>query len=184
VRCFIGIPMPQTYQQGLERLVDRVRPGLRSRMSWTKPGNWHLTVKFLGEVDEILVEDIKTALSGVRFARFAIRAGSAGYFPNIRRPRVLWVGLSQGADQCSELFVSVEQALEPLGIEPDDHPFRSHLTLARIRQNKGDDWEELLKSIRSQPWGEFVCDELVLWKSDLGPHGPTYARLMTRKAES
>ncbi|WP_147819823.1 RNA 2',3'-cyclic phosphodiesterase [Salidesulfovibrio onnuriiensis] len=183
MRCFIGLPMPPRCQQGLERLAKDLKPGLRSRLSWTRSATWHLTLKFLGEISESTASAVREALAGVSFRSFPMQAGGPGYFPNERKPRVLWLGLAQGAAQCRELFSDLEEALSPLGIEPEQRPFRAHLTLARIREDRGDDWKALLGRVRGQEWEPFSCDELVFWKSDLTPQGPVYTRLLTRRAE-
>lgn len=182
MRCFLGIPMPSSCQQALGRLVDEVKPGLHSRLSWTRPENWHLTLRFLGDVEEKRVEEVRTALARMTFSPFTMQAGRPGFFPNDRKPRVLWLGLDQGAPQCRELFHRVEDLMEPLGMSKEKRPFRAHLTLARIRQDKGDDWKEVLRSLRARQWPPFACRELVFWKSDLGPGGPRYTRLQTCEA--
>ena len=169
LRGFIGLPLPETWQQGLARVTLRLSGELRSRISWTRPGNWHLTLKFLGEVDEARLPDLSDlsdlsglpglsdlsdlpglsdlsdlsdlirALRAISFAPFALAVGRAGGFPQAGAPRVLWAGLTQGQAESARLAAQVEQALVPLGFAPEERPFAPHLTLGRVRQASQDD---------------------------------------------
>lgn len=81
LRCFVGLPLPESWQAGLARVTVRLSAALASPVRWTRPGNWHLTLKFLGDVEEACVPDLVRALSAVAFAPFALRPGRAGFFP-------------------------------------------------------------------------------------------------------
>ncbi|MBU1229805.1 MAG: RNA 2',3'-cyclic phosphodiesterase, partial [Proteobacteria bacterium] len=81
MRCFVGLPLPESWQAGLARVTVRLSAALASPVRWTRPGNWHLTLKFLGDVEEACVPDLVRALSAVAFAPFALRPGRAGFFP-------------------------------------------------------------------------------------------------------
>ena len=181
-RCFVGLPLPESYRQGLEKAREAAS-GLRSRLAWTRPGNRHLTLKFLGDVDEAVLPGVADALAGVCWEAFEMRGGGAGVFPSQggpgrpRPPRVLWVGLDRGAAHCARLARSVDLALEPLGFGPEKRPFRAHLTLARIRRPERDDWDALARDLAGLPWPAFTAREMVLWRSVLSAEGPTYTRL-------
>lgn len=174
MRLFIGLPLPPAYQEGLARLRQAMAPLLASRLAWTRPGNWHLTLKFLGEVDDVQLPAVATALAGLAWEPFALRAGGAGAFPNDQRPRVLWLGLTQGAEACARLAAAVEGSLTPLGFSPETREFRPHLTIARVQDAKRDSWGEALDVARAAHWPDLVMERLVLWQSVLGPHGPRY----------
>lgn len=185
-RCFVGLPLPGDYQQGLERARKELASVLRSRMSWTRPGNWHLTLKFLGDVDQALVPEIMEALSGIQWEAFAMQGGGAGVFPpqlppgpgrRRRPPRVLWVGLEQGAAECARLSGAVDRALEPLGFEREQKAYMAHLTVARIKRPQSDDWDRAVRVAAGLPWPAFSAREMVLWRSVLSAGGPTYTRL-------
>lgn len=132
-RLFIGLPLPEAYQLALEALTTVLRPHVRSKCAWTKPCDWHLTLKFLGDTPIVAIPAIQAALSAVAWEPFAFTAGGGGFFPSALRPRVLWVGAGQGGRETCALAASIESALAGLGMAPDARPFTVHLTLARIK---------------------------------------------------
>ena len=177
LRCFIALPLPASYQQGLEQLTAKLRQGLRSRITWTRTGNWHLTLKFLGQTPESGLDALKVALSSVAFEPFLLQAGQAGFFPNDKKPRVIWTGLIQGADQSRELAARIEDAVEPLGFAREQRPFRAHLTLGRVKDGARDDWRKVLETARAAEWPPVEIREFVLYRSELTPQGPRYTRV-------
>jgi RNA 2',3'-cyclic 3'-phosphodiesterase len=174
LRLFIGLPLPQSYQEALGRVQSEWGPVLRSRLSWTKVGNWHLTLQFLGDVPLPMVESVQEALGRVRFPGFLFQAGRGGFFPSLRRPRVVWVGIGPGRDNCVELAQTIAGALQPLGYGPDRTLLSPHLTIARIRENRDDSWETLKLELDDLHFPEIRMERFFLWKSDLSPKGPTY----------
>lgn len=183
VRAFIGVPLPEEYQQRLEALAVW-RERLSSRTSWTRPGNWHVTLKFLGDVNESLLPNLEAALRSVPVPSFSFRAGGGGVFPPSGRPRVVWVGVKDGRDELEQLAADIESAVVPLGFTPEDRPFRPHLTVCRVRKAERDDWSALLGELEAQSWPEVPVEGFVLWKSRLRPQGPEYVRLSEYGATS
>ena len=177
MRVFIALPLPETYQQGLARLTRELAGRLHSRVTWTRPGNWHLTLKFLGDMPEDRAKRAGEALSTVAWEPFTLQAGGGGFFPDQRRPRVLWTGLAQGGTRAGTLARGVDQALEPLGIEPEKRPFRPHLTLGRVKRDEKDDWDRVLEMIQAAQWPPVEMGEFALYRSDLSGSGPRYTRL-------
>lgn len=173
-RLFIGIGLPQSYQDLVRPFTDTLSTNLSSKVSWTKPGNWHLTLKFLGDTEESAVPAISEALAAIDLPAFVMQAGGAGVFPNLKRPRVAWLSLEQGAQECVILAQAVEDALYPLGIERENRTFRPHLTLGRIKRLARDDWKAALDKAGKRPWPEFTVDRFFLWKSDLKPTGAVH----------
>lgn len=197
LRLFVGVPLPEDYQQQLQALRDAWKKRLSSKMSWTKQGNWHLTLKFLGDTDEALLPELCEALAGVRWKPFELQAGGGGVFPPLRedrpmRPKVLWVGLRQGATEATALSGAVETALVPLGFAPETRPFRPHLTLARIKMASARDaapgrdgqggWQALLAGLQAMDWPGCSVDSFILWQSRLLPEGPVYTPLASLAA--
>lgn len=176
LRLFVGLPLPEEYQKGLERVRDKWSARLASRMTWTRPGNWHVTLKFLGDVHPNSVSDVTYALSKVSFAPYRFCAGGAGFFPNARRPRVAWVGLIKGGDQTARLAGAVEAALSHL-FEPESRTYNPHLTLARVKVAKKDPWEEFVEDLKEIVWPEIEMARFVLYSSVLGRTGPKYTEL-------
>ena len=187
MRAFIALPLPAGYQEGVAALARELARDIRSRVSWVKPGNWHLTLKFLGDMPEPRVRQAAEALAGIAWKAFTLRAGKGGYFPSPKRPRVLWTGLGQGGDESAGLARAIDQALEPLGIEPERRPFQAHLTLCRVKQDrKGeagpDDWAGILERVDATQWPAVQIEEFVLYQSILSGKGPTYSRIQSYPA--
>ncbi len=182
MRLFIGLPLPESYQESLAQLQERLKRLVRIRVGWTKRGTWHLTLKFLGEVAEDRVAGLGAALGGLRWPAFSLQAGSAGFFPNPARPRVLWAGLARGAPECKTLAEAVELACMDLGFEPEERPFSAHLTIARIKDAGRESWREVLAAAAVWPWPEALMDRVVLWRSELKSEGPVYTALAEGRA--
>jgi 2'-5' RNA ligase len=188
MRTFVAIPLPEIYQKALVEIVKRWSPRLKSKMSWTKHGNWHLTLKFLGETPEEQLADIKSALEAVEFTPFAFRAGNGGFFPPLagRRPnpRVMWVGCQKGKTETATLAAKIDAALEPLGFARERRPFSPHLTVARIRRAEDDPWREIMDDLAEIPWPTLTIDRFELLQSELSPKGPAYSPLAEVKARA
>jgi len=183
LRCFVGLPLPEAWHQALDRVVARLAQRLASRISWTKPGNWHVTLKFLGEVDVSRLPELSAALAGVVFAPFALELGLAGQFEQAGRPpksgpKALWAGLGLGAEEAARLARQVDQALAGCGFKPENRPFRAHVTLGRVKDAAaGEEWGVVAEELGRESFGAARVERLVLWRSILGPQGPKYAAL-------
>lgn len=188
LRLFVGVPLPVEHQEGLERIRQVWGRRFRSKLSWTKPGNWHLTLKFLGETPSEQVEAITAALAGIRFSAFTLQAAGGGFFPPAGgrepRPRVLWVGLAQGGSACASLAKQVDGALQGLGFAPETRSFAAHLTLARVKDAQPDVWSDFLKDLQETVWPPITVERVLLWRSELGPGGPRYTSLYELLANS
>ncbi|MGE4298775.1 MAG: RNA 2',3'-cyclic phosphodiesterase [Desulfovibrionaceae bacterium] len=177
MRAFVGVGLPQAYQDGLRQVRQAWMPRLASRLAWTRPGNWHVTLAFLGDVAATSVEGVCAALATVAAAPFTLRAAGAGFFPDARRPRVAWVGVAQGGAALAALSAQVWRSLEPLGFVAEQRPFAAHLTLARVRPAARDPWDVFAAEVGGMAWPEVVVDRFCLWRSDLDQAGPTYTAL-------
>jgi 2'-5' RNA ligase len=177
MRLFVALGLPEAYQQSLAELTGRLSNRLNSKITWIKPGAWHLTLKFLGETKPHDAEAVRKALAAVRFDSFPLRARGAGFFPGPQRPRVIWVGLAQGAGECASLAQCVNQALEPAGFAREKKEFRPHLTLGRVRRDLRDPWKEVASEIEGVAWPQIRIDDFTLYESLLTPQGPVYTPL-------
>lgn len=187
IRCFVALPLPEIWMRGLDALCGALSRRLASRVSWTRPGNWHVTLRFLGDVDRGRVDAVREALRTVRFAPFAMRLGAGGGFAGgfaggHGAPRVLWLGLAEGCDPCAELARSVEAALAPLDFAPEARAYRPHVTLGRVRRGEPvDAWEDADGEIALALAGALAAPgrvgEMAFLSSVLGPDGPKYAVL-------
>lgn len=182
-RCFAGLPLPEDWRAGLARVCGRLASRLASRIAWTQPDNWHLTLKFLGEVETARLPGIEAALAGIAFAPLDLALGAAGSFAAGRAPRTLWAGLAQGGADVSRLAEQVEAALEPCGFAPsgagrDGLKFRPHVTLGRVKDAAaGEKWGLVDRELGAEAFAPARVGELVLWRSILGRGAPKYVAL-------
>lgn len=143
-----------------------------------KPENIHITVRFLGNITPNMVEKIFEELRKVQFTPFAIGIHGIGAFPHLRYPRVLWIGITEGADQLRSIFDQLEPRLRGLGFAPDTRGFSPHLTIARVKSGRNK--AELVKCVTENADHEFgvvKAECLRLKRSDLTPKGPIYSTL-------
>ncbi|MEM3699515.1 MAG: RNA 2',3'-cyclic phosphodiesterase [Candidatus Bathyarchaeia archaeon] len=143
-----------------------------------EPKNIHITVRFLGNITMPMAEKIHEEMKKVQFAPFDVKIQGVGAFPNLRYPRVIWAGITQGADQLRSIFNQLEPRLRSLGFAPDPKGFSPHLTIARIKSGRNK--AELAKCLISNANYEFGvvrAECLRLKRSDLTPRGPIYSTL-------
>lgn len=174
MRLFLALPLTEDARQGISHHLRRVLAHpLPGRV--VRPENWHLTLRFLGEVDETAADRVIREVDAAgRGPAFPIRWGSLGAFPRPRRASVLWLGLESGAVEAERLAAVVEEAVEAAGFPPEDRPFRSHLTLSRLRPDQ--DVTPVLEAV--PPVGlSMMVDRVVLYRSHLGPGGPRYEQV-------
>lgn len=177
MRLFIGIPLPGEYARIIGEIQGRWKVRLASKVTWVRPELVHLTLKFLGDVDQSRVAGIVSAMEAAARESFGARGGVGGVFPDRGAPRVVWVGLDRGGEECAECFRCLDDGLVRAGFAPESRPFRPHLTVARIKApDRGDDWSGLLRDL-SQGWPEFAVERIVLWQSVLSACGPTYRKV-------
>lgn len=143
------------------------------------PENVHITLKFLGEVSDGSVPAIegvmRLAVKGV--SPFEVRLVDIGVFPNERRPRVVWVGLT-GSERLARIASALEAGLEPLGFPMEKRPFSAHLTLARVREGFRPDLAGYIEKHRGRDFGSFTVEGIKLKKSVLTPSGPIYSNVL------
>lgn len=126
-RLFVSIDVPDDVKQSLSRLTSDV-PGAR----WLEPDEIHLTIRFVGEVDGLVFDDVLAALDEVRVAPFSLALRGVGHFPPRGEPRILWAGIER-SDALRALHDKVESAVVRAGVEPERRKFAPHVTLARLR---------------------------------------------------
>jgi len=172
-RVFVAVPLPAEVRLALDdRVQNHTMPG-----KVAPPENWHLTLRFLGNIDEVAYErfvaELDTADLG---SRFRVALGGLGAFPNPKRATVLWVGVTQGGDELSELALTSEEAAQAAGLPPEERPFRAHLSLSRIRPQV--DVTDLIASFGDTGIG-WRCETMVVYQSHLGSGGARYEPLET-----
>jgi|SRR5215475_6435791 len=178
MRTFIAIEIPSEIKSALTALQNELRRA-GADVSWTKPENIHLTLNFLGEVDESRIGEVEKVCvdSAHEFQPFALGLGGAGVFPNSRQPRVLWAGLSGNIEKTAELRGRLEDRLELIGFEREGKDFQPHLTIGRVKSNRKTRELLALMDARPLPALSFTVSEIVLMKSELHPAGARYSRI-------
>lgn len=178
IRTFIAV--------GIDRAVRDRAVALQERLAlaevpvkWVEPENLHLTLLFLGEVDERDLIKVCRAVENVCrvHAPFTLSFASTGAFPNTRRPRTLWAGIEEGTEELIALHDALEPPLQDLGCyRREDRPYSPHLTLGRV---KGDEESEALAAALTKHvgWqgGTVQVREVLVMSSELRSEGPTYA---------
>lgn len=136
-RVFLAVALPEAAREAVAGEVGRLKP-LDWPVRWTDPDNAHLTLHFLGEQPRERVELLRLGLPAVVAAHeaFALRTGNLGAFPNVRRPRVLWLGLFGPTHRLEALHADLGATLRELGFDAPEEPFHPHVTLGRVR-NEG-----------------------------------------------
>ena len=179
VRCFIAVDLaPEVLGHigALQRQLSAANADVR----WVRPQGMHATLKFLGSVDSQRLPSLQSSLTAAVGSHPPLRlqAQRLGAFPNLRRPRVLWVGV--GGKGLAELAHDVDVAMQPLGFEPEARAFYGHVTLGRVNSRRG--WgalEELFKAHMDDDFGATDVRSVVLYQSKLQSGGSVYTALWT-----
>ncbi|MCL6640552.1 MAG: RNA 2',3'-cyclic phosphodiesterase [Candidatus Rokubacteria bacterium] len=149
-------------------------------VAWVAPENLHVTLKFLGSVEEERLTAVGEALASVASAArgFELAVAGLGAFPTPTRPRVVWAGIAGGAEPLASLAAAVEVALEPLGFPREKRPFVGHVTLGRVREpRRAPGLARALTAAADRAFGRTAADRLTLMRSDLSPRGARYTPL-------
>jgi 2'-5' RNA ligase len=175
IRTFICIEVPETIKERIASLQQELRRS-DAQISWVKPSNIHLTIKFLGDVPASKIETVRLAVERAASSinKFEIEVGDAGCFPAPRNPRVLWVGLTNLPEGMKQLHIRVEDELAREGFERESKRFSPHLTIGRVRAPKGASRvaEDLIaKGFEPE---RFQAREIIIMRSDLNSKGSTY----------
>ena len=186
IRSFIAIELPEEVKSGLDRLKGEMKETEYTFVKWVGSEGIHLTLKFLGNIPFKLVTEatsaIKEASEGI--SPFHLELSGLGAFPNLKQPRVVWVGIWGEVDKLLRLQQNIDFALSPLGFAKEERPFVPHLTLARVRQGASSiqikNFGELVASAtlkQVQGSYSFEVGAISLMRSQLTPKGAIYTRL-------
>jgi 2'-5' RNA ligase len=183
IRAFIAIDIPDDVRAAIEEAQARLkRAHVGVKISWTKIDNLHLTLQFLGYIEETVVDQIKAGLQSVagEYQPFELPVHGAGAFPNETRPRVIWVGCNDAAGRLKALAQSVQAAMQPLGFEPEHREFSAHLTLGRIKVPRPDTaLTRAVESLKNTAFGTLRVEAIHFVESQLHPEGSIYSKLST-----
>ena len=180
IRSFIAIELPEAVGSLLGKVQQNLR-ALHLKAGWVHPQNIHLTLKFLGNITTADIDKVGMAMKAAAedFKPFTLTVGGIGFFPGIKRPRVIWVGVGGQTQALFALQRSLEDRLAAAGFPKERRSFKGHLTLGRFR--KGPDSAAISRVIQEYTdigKEEFNTRQIVLFKSELKPSGAVYSQLL------
>lgn len=176
-RLFLALPLPATAQAELRSLMHALKREA-SEVRWVRPEQLHITLRFLGDVEEAQCDPLINAMTQItEAAPFSFNLAGLGAFPHRKQPRVIWTGVTQGHNEVVSLAARVENLVTSCGLPKEDRPFAAHLTLGRVRE-PGDFaafWQAADRmNFVGQPAA--ASDVRLIW-STLTPTGPVYREL-------
>jgi len=184
LRAFIAIEIPLGIRQAICKATSNLRQGSGALVRWVPTENMHLTLKFLGDVSPANVELLTQMLRAEAdlFSGFEIQLGGLASFPNLKRPRVIYVGI-QAPAALEALQRGIDAASRRLGYESEERGFSPHLTIGRVRQTvTGAEQQQIRRALEVtniDSLGTARVDSVHLYKSDLKPTGSVYTRLFS-----
>ena len=189
MRLFIALDIDDAIRHQISRFIDGVS-GFAPEARWVKPESLHVTLKFIGEQPEPMVEQIKHALSAVKAAAMPIHFRGYRFFPTAKSPRFFWIGM-EADPELSSLAATIDETTATLGIPKEDRAYSPHLTLARGSGGSGSPrWrkedgpnrsfqhlQQKLAALPTPDFGTMTAHEFFLYQSKLSPKGSTYTKL-------
>ncbi len=182
LRTFVAVEITQPIRRRAGELIAALA-GASADVKWVEPHNLHLTLKFLGDVPQQEIARVcqATARGAAEVESFELDVRGAGAFPQAARPRTVWLGAGEGAEQMVVLHDRVETALAKLGYREEHRRFQPHLTIGRVR-GAGSGIAELGRLLQQQAdfaAGRMTVSKVTLFASTLTPDGPIYELLGT-----
>ena len=190
MRLFVAVEI----DAAVARVIDECSAALkrdalshapRARITWVPSERLHLTIRFIGEVDDDRVDTIADALKPALTTKaFDLACEGAGAFPASGHPRVLWIGIAGGVESLAALEREVSGRLTSCGIPRETRQYRPHLTLARVRDATGLRSGPLMEGCATRRFGTSHVDAITLFQSRLSPQGPTYVAIQRTRLQS
>ncbi len=178
IRAFIAVTLPETIIEKIGLIQERLKK-TKADIQWVKPGNIHLTLKFLGYINLDELAKLKGGLekAAEKFSPFFVTVEEIGGFPSIDKPRVIWIGISQGGELLKVINRAIEDNLAESGFPRAERSFQPHLTLGRVRSAKHK--ETLIKEVTKErvSIGGVRVNKISIYKSVLTSQGPVYSLL-------
>ena len=182
MRLFLAIPVTVAARGAASAIAGDVRRGLAARaIKWVEAENLHVTLRFLGEVDATRVIGLQSLLTPPLATRcFSLVLGGAGCFPSAGLPRVLWIGVSDGAAKARAVFAELEERLSSLEFPREARVYTPHLTLGRVREISREEGRRVRERLAqvAAPLATSRVDRVTLYRSHLTPSGSRYEALM------
>ena len=178
IRTFIAVDLED--EETIARIVQIQREikATGNGVKTVEPENLHVTLKFLGSIDEALIPEIERVLSNPEVPAFEARLVGIGAFPNPVRPRVIWIGFDEGREELAELMRWTDTKLRTLGFPKESREPEPHLTIARVKRLRNrESLRKLFTALVSAEVGVMQVSEIRVKKSILRPEGPVYETL-------
>jgi len=179
IRAFIAVDVSQDVRGKIHRLIQSAQRKIDGT-NWVAPQNLHITLKFLGDISLNGLPELTRALTETvtPMEPFELEFGGCGAFPDLRSPKTLWIGCTNGAKKLEQLAQAVEESVVSLGYSRENRRFSPHLTIGRIKKQANPlEVSKLFESNASQDFGTTLIDEVVLYSSELTRQGPIYEDL-------
>ncbi len=180
MRLFVAVDLDQAVRAAAADVARRLAPVAEhgGSVGWVKPENMHLTLKFLGEVDDARVPEVAARVKApYDVAAFDVSFSGVGLFPPSGPVRVVWIGMTAGVEPLQALQQEVEARLGPLGFPAETRGFQAHLTLGRFRIPAPRSIRAAIEGVRAGNVGACRIDHVTLYQSRLSPRGATYTPL-------
>lgn len=178
MRAFVALELPKQLRDRLGEATRALSTG-GAKVRWVHQDQMHLTLRFLGDIDEAQAERMKQAVrdaAALQPEAIRLGVGGLGAFPNRRNPRVIWVGISEN-DALKRVQASLDRAAVEIGVAPEDREWTPHLTLGRVKfVERRSPLLKRLKSVRVETFF-YLTDTITLYESTLTPEGPVYRPL-------
>ncbi len=178
LRCFISLELPEELKKNIYGYIEKLKAA-GADVKWIPPENLHLTLKFLGNTQEELLKDINERLFSLAksYERFSLQVSGAGAFPNIKYPRVIWLGVHD-SEEIIKLQRDIDESMAGLGFEKDDKQFTPHLTIGRVKSMRNKDaLIKELATLKEVDFGKIGVNNITMMKSELKPGGAEHVKL-------
>ncbi|MGM0437573.1 MAG: RNA 2',3'-cyclic phosphodiesterase [Bacillota bacterium] len=185
MRLFVAINFSERNRNLIKNKVKLIKNNVEENVKWVKKENWHITVKFLGEVKEKKVSNIKNKINEIsKINKFYFQINKIGAFPSLNYPKVVYLGINRGKDKLKEVNEKVETKLSELNFEKEDRPFTPHVTIGRSKDyTDNNNLANTLIDIAQKK--NFIniyskMDKISLMKSELTDKGPLYEEIFSK----
>jgi len=177
MRCFFAIELEEAIRTQIQKQIAPLKSNRSFR--WVKSSHIHLTLRFLGDVEDTKIKKIEAAAQSKLQAiqRFGMTLGGLGGFPRLERARVLWLALDEGVMELIALKGAIDETLFPLGFMREGKAYTPHLTLARSRSSRPSSFQPPSTDLFPERFLPMIIKEIVLMKSDLATGTPVYTPL-------
>jgi RNA 2',3'-cyclic 3'-phosphodiesterase len=180
MRIFIALDIPAEIRARMLEYMERARR-VAPEARWARTEGLHVTLKFIGEVSDAKVQEIKTALTAVKAVPFEVKFENVGFFPSPKSPRVFWIGV-EGGEALPQLAATIDGVTHGLGLAKEDRAYNPHLTLARAGSGPGTHHQlrplaSLLQAEAAPQFGTMTAREFFLYQSQPQPGGSKYTKL-------